>query len=112
LTAENPAFAKDKDRYFPSLDDVIMAYEQKEINLHSYIMVRFHGKSVHSEPEKLASEERSSDGQFVTKTYVGEKSGILLRRVREDAEGNLINQYIRTTPGRIIFNKTIENALR
>lgn len=112
LTAENPAFAKDKDRYFPSLDDVIMAYEQKEINLHSYIMVRFHGKSVHSEPEKLASEERSDDGQIVTKTYVGEKSGVLLRRVREDAEGNLINQYIRTTPGRIIFNKTIENALR
>ncbi|MFB2896109.1 DNA-directed RNA polymerase subunit gamma [Aerosakkonemataceae cyanobacterium BLCC-F50] len=112
LTAENPAFAKDKDRYFPSLDDVIVAYEQKEINLHSYIMVRFHGKTVHSEPEKLASEERSDDGQFVTKTYVGEKSGALLRRVREDAEGNLINQYIRTTPGRIIFNKTIENAIR
>ncbi|MBE9226091.1 DNA-directed RNA polymerase subunit gamma [Phormidium sp. LEGE 05292] len=112
LTAENPAYAKDKDRYFSTVDDVIVAYEQKEINLHSYIMVRFNGKTVNSEPEKLESEERSSDGHFVMKTYVGEKSGALLRRVREDAEGNLINQYIRTTPGRIIFNKTIENALQ
>ena len=112
LTAENPAFAKDRDRYFSTLDDVIIAYEQKEINLHSYIMVRFNGKTIHSEKEKLASEERSDDGQVVIKTFVGEKSGVLLRRVREDASGNLINQYIRTTPGRIIFNKTIENAIR
>ena len=112
LTAENPALAKDPDRYFSTLDDVIIAYEQKQISLHSYIMVRFHGKAVHSEPEKLGSEERSSDGQFVTKTFVGEKSGVVLRKAREDAEGNLINQYIRTTPGRIIFNKTIENAIR
>jgi DNA-directed RNA polymerase subunit beta' len=111
LTAENPAFAKDKDRYFSTLDDVIVAYEQKQISLHSYIMVRFSGKVVHSEPEKLQSEESSSDGQFVIKTYVGEKSGSLLRRVREDANGSIINQYIRTTAGRIIFNKTIENAL-
>lgn len=112
LTAENPAFAKDKDRYFPTFDDVIIAYEQKQINLHSNIMVRFNGKVVHQEPEKLESEERSEDGQFVLKIYVSEKSGAVLRRVREDAEGNLISQYIRTTPGRIIFNKTIENAIR
>jgi len=111
LTADNPAFAKDKDRYFPTVEDVIVAYEQKEINLHSYIMVRFSGKTIQMEPEKLESEERSEDGQFVTKTYVGKNSGTVFRRVREDAEGNLITQYIRTTPGRIIFNNTIENAI-
>ncbi len=29
------------------------------------------------------------------------------RRLRQDAQGNLISQYIRTTPGRVIYNKTI-----
>jgi DNA-directed RNA polymerase subunit beta' len=111
LTAENPALAKDKDRYFSTLDDVIVAYEQKELNLHSFVMVRFNGKVKGSEPEKLASEESSSDGEVVVKTYIGEKTGTLLRRVREDSKGNLINQYVRTTAGRIIFNKAIENAL-
>jgi DNA-directed RNA polymerase subunit beta' len=31
--------------------------------------------------------------------------------VREDADGNLISQYIKTTTGRIIYNKTVIDAL-
>lgn len=111
LTAENPALAKNPDRYFATLEDAIVAYEQNNISLHSYVMVRFSGKVQHEENERLDKEERSADGESVVKTYVGEKTGALLRRVREDAAGNIISQYIRTTPGRIIFNKTIENAL-
>jgi DNA-directed RNA polymerase subunit beta' len=53
------------------------------------------------EPLKI---ERISDGT-VTKQYKE-------RRVRLDAEGNLISQYIRTTPGRIIYNKTIQEVLQ
>jgi DNA-directed RNA polymerase subunit beta' len=33
------------------------------------------------------------------------------RRVREDGEGNLISQYIYTTPGRAIYNQAIQEAI-
>ena len=33
------------------------------------------------------------------------------RRIRQDAQGNLISQYIYTTPGRVIYNKAIQEAL-
>jgi DNA-directed RNA polymerase subunit beta' len=47
----------------------------------------------------------------VTKFYIGQKTGNLLRRVREDKDGKIFSQYVRTTPGRIIFNKTVQDAL-
>jgi DNA-directed RNA polymerase subunit beta' len=33
------------------------------------------------------------------------------RRMRLDSEGNLISQYIKTTPGRIIYNKAVLDAI-
>ena len=33
------------------------------------------------------------------------------RRVREDDKGNVLSQYVRTTPGRVIYNKAIQEAL-
>ena len=48
-------------------------------------------------------EQQESDG-IVTKVYES-------CRRREDADGTLISQYIKTTPGRIIYNKTVIDAL-
>jgi len=103
LTAENPKQQQGAGRYFASLDDAIMAYEQKQVDLHAYVWVRFDGQveeKSSSEPQEV---QTSPDG-VVTKTYPS-------RRVREDADGNLIAQYVRTTPGRIIYNKTIQDSL-
>jgi DNA-directed RNA polymerase subunit beta' len=104
LTAENPVATKGAERYFSSLDDVIIAYDQKLLDLHAYVWVRFDGavESEDSESEPLKV-DRADDGT-VTKQFK-------FRRVREDAEGNTISQYIRTTPGRIIYNKTVQDAL-
>jgi len=33
------------------------------------------------------------------------------RILRIDSEGNIISQYILTTPGRLIFNNTLHEAL-
>jgi DNA-directed RNA polymerase subunit beta' len=33
------------------------------------------------------------------------------RRVRETADGELLSQYVLTTPGRIVYNKAIQDAL-
>ena len=105
LTADNPQAQKGADRYFASLDDAIMAYEQQQVDLHAKVWVRFDGQVETQEPDtKLLQEERFSDGT-VNKQYKE-------RRIREDADGNLISQFIRTTPGRIIYNKAIQEVLQ
>jgi DNA-directed RNA polymerase subunit beta' len=104
LTAENPKATKGEGNYFANLDDAIMAYEQHEVDLHAYVWVRFDG-IVESDKDdsKVLKEVTDNDG-IVTRTYE-------FRRRREDAEGNLISQYVRTTPGRIIYNKTVIDVL-
>ncbi|MBD1823983.1 DNA-directed RNA polymerase subunit gamma [Cyanobacteria bacterium FACHB-DQ100] len=101
LTAENPEATNGEGRYFANLNDAITAYEQNEVELHSYIWVRFDGEVEGGNGELI--EQQESDG-IVTKVYAS-------CRRREDADGSLISQYIRTTPGRIIYNKTVIDAL-
>lgn len=104
LTAENPDAQKGAGRYFASLEDAITAYEQQQVDLHTYVWVRFDGLVETDEPDDEVLEEQTSPDGVVTKTYK-------FRRVREDAEGNVISQYVKTTPGRIIYNKTVQDAL-
>ncbi|MBD3881173.1 DNA-directed RNA polymerase subunit gamma [Phormidium tenue FACHB-886] len=103
LTAENPAATLGAGRYFSSLDDVIIAYDQKQVDIHSYVWVRFDGE-VEGEENTEPTQIDQGEGGIVTKHYP-------YRRIREDADGNIISQYIKTTPGRIIYNKTIQDAL-
>lgn len=104
LTAENPHATKGAGRYFASLDDVIMAFEQEQVDLHAYIYVRYDGEVESDQADHEPREVIKNDDGSVTKLYK-------YRRVREDAQGNLISQYIYTTPGRVIYNKAIQEAL-
>ncbi|WP_448561130.1 DNA-directed RNA polymerase subunit gamma [Trichothermofontia sp.] len=110
LTVDNPRAQKEQDYYFASMDDVILAFEQAQIALHQYIWVRFDGEVEDDEPTGEPEVEPTADGGKI-KLYKGQKTGKRLRRVREDAEGTIVSQYIRTTPGRVIYNKTILEAL-
>ncbi len=101
LTAENPEATKGEGRYFANLDDAITAYQQDQVELHSYIWVRFDGEVEGGNGELI--EQQETEG-IVTKVYES-------CRRREDADGSLISQYIKTTPGRIIYNKTVIDAL-
>ncbi|MBD1843171.1 DNA-directed RNA polymerase subunit gamma [Cyanobacteria bacterium FACHB-63] len=101
LTADNPDASQVEGRYFSSLDDAITAYEQKQVDLHSYVWVRFDGEVEGGLGDLI--EQQETEG-IVTKIYDS-------CRRREDADGNLISQYIKTTPGRIIYNKTVIDAL-
>ena len=104
LTAENLAAQKGADKYFANLDDAIKAYEQNQVDLHAYVWLRFDGIVESAVPDKeVLKTEHSSDGS-VTKHYRE-------RRVRETADGEIISQYVRTTPGRIIYNRAIQEAL-
>lgn len=104
LTVENPEAKLGEGRYFSSLDDAIFAYEHGLIDLHAYVWVRFDGEVETDKPDEEPMEEHRSEDGFVTKVYK-------FRRTREDQEGNLVSQYVRTTAGRVIYNKTIQDAL-
>lgn len=104
LTADNPHGQRGAGRFFANLDDVIVAYEQKIVDLHSYVWVRFMGAIESAEPEGEPVKMERSPGGIVTKEYK-------FRRVREDEDGNVINQYIRTTPGRVIYHQTILSVI-
>ncbi len=104
LTAENPTAPNADGRYFASLEDAIIAYHQGEVALHSYVWVRFDGTVETDEVDDTVLNEARTDDGIVTKTYK-------LRRERHDPDGVLISQYIKTTPGRIIYNKTVIDAL-
>lgn len=104
LTAENPDAKKGWGNYFSNLEDVIIAYDQKQVDLHSYIWVRYEGPMETSEPDHEPIKVDTAEDGTVVKNYK-------FRRVREDADGNHISQYIRTTPGRIIYHKTVQDTL-
>ncbi|MBW4664085.1 MAG: DNA-directed RNA polymerase subunit gamma [Chroococcus sp. CMT-3BRIN-NPC107] len=103
LTAENPNSNNGETRYFASLDDAIVAYEQKQVHIHAKVWVRFDGL-VDSDDDGVDKVEKFSDGtRVITNNNI---------RRREDADGKLISQFVRTTPGRIIYNKTIQEILQ
>jgi DNA-directed RNA polymerase subunit beta' len=104
LTASNPYNQKGADQYFGSMDDAIMAFEQGLVDLHAKVWLRFDGPVESDEPETDKPERLESEDGSVTEIYEN-------RRVRVDQDGNLISQYIRTTPGRIIYNKAVHEAL-
>jgi DNA-directed RNA polymerase subunit beta' len=105
LTAHNPDKQIGAGRYFASFDDVVMAYEQDQVSLHSQVWLRFDGEI---EGDGAVSddlvEEKVDESGFKLKTYP-------FLRVREDSEGNVLSQYVLTTPGRIIFNQAIHHSL-
>ena len=103
LTANNPASQIGQGHYFTDLEDVLIAYEQKRIGLHAFVWVRFQGSVDQSNHDVLIKSEMMANG-FLTKTYQD-------RIVKEDSNHNILVQYIRTTPGRILFNKVIQESL-
>ncbi|PSN15435.1 DNA-directed RNA polymerase subunit gamma [filamentous cyanobacterium CCT1] len=104
LTAENPDATKGEGHYFASMEDAIMAFEQGLIALHAKVWLRFDGEVESDQPKSTAPERMEAEDGTITEIYPD-------RRVRLDSEGNLISQYIKTTPGRIIYNKAVLDAI-
>nr|YP_009399714.1 RNA polymerase b'-subunit [Digenea simplex]ARW69533.1 RNA polymerase b'-subunit [Digenea simplex] len=105
LTTSNPSTYEGRGHFFTSLQDAIMAYDSNQIALHSSIWVRFDGLLDPSsvEDEIVVSENLDENAN---KTVYYEN-----RIVKFDYNGNYLVQYVRTTPGRILFNNAIYNSL-
>lgn len=104
LTAEDPKAVRGAGRRFGNLDDAIKAYEQGQIDLHARVWLRYEGEVVTDQPDtEIVDTEKLGDGSTVE--YYRE------RFVRKSPTGEQISQYINTTVGRIIYNKTVQEAL-
>ena len=103
LTVDNPGKQTGAGQYFSNLDDAIMAYEQGLVDLHAFVWVRHEGPVEDADGDVEPEIEMMSDGTKV-ETYPS-------RRIRYDTEGAVITQFVKTTAGRIIYNRTIQLSL-
>jgi DNA-directed RNA polymerase subunit beta' len=104
LTARNPALTDLRDRYFSNLEDVVRAYDRRELDIHNFVWVRYDGLMESEDDEKEPLETIDNGDGTTTRLYK-------YRRIRETSTGEMRSQYIFTTPGRIIYNKTIQEVL-
>jgi DNA-directed RNA polymerase subunit beta' len=104
LTADNPGKQQGAGRYFANMEDAIAAYEQGNVDLHARVWLRFDGQVETAEDDSEPKEVTTDANGATTKLYK-------FRRVREDESGNVISQFVETTPGRIIYNHAVLGAL-
>jgi DNA-directed RNA polymerase subunit beta' len=101
LTVNNIKQLHGSNHYFSTLNDVILAYNQNKIEIHSSIWVRYNDKSIKlSNPNKTI---RLKDKTTIE--YYDEW------QIRKNVEGEIIVQYLKTTTGRVILNFTIQKTL-
>ena len=101
LTVNNIKNLLGSSHYFANLEDVILAYNQEQIELHSSIWVRYN-KKLH-QPSNMSKKIVLNDG-----TYIEFYENL---QIRKDKADNVIVKYLQTTTGRVIFNYTIQKTL-
>jgi DNA-directed RNA polymerase subunit beta' len=102
LTANNPTEQTIQDQYFYSFDDVITAYKQSALNLHTFVWVRF-------------NENYQSQLNFVTntkfvKTEINNRLLYLAPeiQIKKRFDGSIVQTYIKTTAGRILLDQSFK----
>ena len=102
LTANNPTEQLKNEQYFYNFEDVILAYKQSIINLHTFVWVRYTGTDI--DLNKQLENQNFIEKRFSDRT-------LLLTpefQIKKDLNGNYMQTYIKTTPGRILLNKAFE----
>ena len=101
LTVNNMQNLSGSNHYFVNLNDVLLAYRQEKLDLHSSIWIRY-------------DKELKSPTHFFKKVNLKDKTFIEHYpnlQVRKDQNGEILSQYLQTTTGRVIFNYVIQKAL-
>ena len=101
LTVNNINGLLGSNHYFSNLDDVILAYNQDQIELHTTIWVRY-------------NDPVEDFGSLIKKLVLKDNSYIEYYenlQIRKDKHGKSIVTYMQTTTGRVIFNYTIQKTL-
>ena len=101
LTSSNIKGLLGSNHYFSSLDDVILAYSQNQIEIHSFIWLRI--KEDNSKLSNLVKTKKLNDNTKIE--YYAD------RQIRLTQDGKMIVQYLKTTTGRAILNYVIQKTL-
>jgi DNA-directed RNA polymerase subunit beta' len=101
LTLNNIQGLLGSSHYFANLDDIILAYNQNKVEIHSTIWLRIDEKN-----PILLNLLKTIELKDKTKLEFYEN-----RIIRKTKDGEIIVQYLKTTTGRAILNFIIQNTL-
>ena len=101
LTVNNIKGLLGSNHYFADLDDVILAYSQNQIEIHSTIWIRIKEKS--NVLFNLIKVVPLNDNTIIEYSEN--------RQIRKTKDGDIIVQYLQTTTGRVILNYLIKKTL-
>ena len=101
LTVNNIPGLLGENHYFADLNDVILAYNQDRIEIHTLIWVRY--KQQVPNPENFIKKIKLKDD-----SYIEYYKNI---QIRKDKHNKTIVQYLQTTTGRVLLNYTIQTTL-
>ena len=101
LTVNNIKNLIGSNHYFSNLEDVILAYSQNKIEIHSSIWIRYNdNKSNLSNIHQIVKLEDETTIEYYDNL-----------QIRKNKDGEILVQYLKTTTGRVIFNYTIQKTL-
>ena len=106
LTVNNVKGLLGSNHYFADLEDVLLAYNQDQLEIHSSIWLRYSENDSSYETKKtlnLLKTFKLKDQTFIE--YYED------RQIRKTKDGDIIVQYLKTTTGRVILNYTIQKTL-
>lgn len=101
LTINNVKELLGANHYFANFEDVILAYNQNIIEIHTTIWVRYKNsiEQLFEPLKKIILQDGSSIEYYDN------------FQIRKDSTGQIIVQYLQTTTGRVILNDTIQKTL-
>ena len=101
LTVNNIKGLLGSNHYFSDLNDVMLAYHQNKIEIHSSIWVRYNKIPTNIfNYFKVIKLKDSSIIEFYENL-----------QIRKNPKGEIVVQYLKTTTGRVILNYTIQKTL-
>jgi DNA-directed RNA polymerase subunit beta' len=101
LTVNNIKQLHGSNHYFSNLEDVMLAYSQNKIEIHSSIWIRYSDKI-------LDLSDLQQTVQLKDQTIIEYYKDWQIRKTRN---GEIIVQYLKTTTGRVLLNYTIQKTL-
>ena len=101
LTVNNIKSLYGSSHYFANLNDVVLAYNQNQIEIHSIIWVRIPEENlIFTSPIKIIELPDTTILEYYDD-----------RQIRKIKNGEIIVQYIKTTTGRALLNYLIQTTL-
>jgi DNA-directed RNA polymerase subunit beta' len=103
LTVNNMFGSIGSNQYFSNLEDVIFAYNQNLIEIHTDIWIRLLKHYFIQDGSQPIKIKKLKDNSFI-EFYKNQQ-------IRKANDGSIISYYIRTTTGRAILNYVIQKSL-